>query len=436
MIKNKKGLIDNSYDNNIRKARKEIVDSIEYCLKEIDAKKSVLYNIDKIQSIIKTEHIDNIYIISVGKASIPMAQSIVDIFDVTDGIVVTDKECGNCNINCMRSSHPIPSRQSVEAAQYMLQIVNKATKDDLLIFLISGGGSALVEIPRVKLEDLQKTTDALIRHSLSINEVNCIRKHLSSIKGGQIIKNSKSRIVSLIVSDVINDDLSTIASGLTYYDDTTFEDALKIIEKHGLSKEIPSSVLHFLKKRNSKFETLKKEEFPFARIDNFIISSNIKAVRHIGQFFSERYSKIYIQTNIGGDVNDTVEYIVKTMEMIMKRESPPFVFIMGGEVSVNIKGNGRGGRNQELAMLLVKKTEQMNIVCAAFATDGKDGNSEAAGAIIDRYTMNRAKKIGLNICSYIDNNDSYNFFNALGDCILTEDTRTNVADVLICIVLK
>jgi len=435
MIKNKEQLIKNSPDSRVKKARTDILNTIEYTLEKINAKNAVIKNIYKLQKFVKDKHINNIYLISIGKAAVPMAEGFLSYVEVKDGIVITNKKCGNLKIKCIKSSHPIPSKKSIESAQEVLKIVKKAVQNDLVVFLISGGGSALVELPRIDLEDLKKTTDILIKHSLSINEINCIRKHLSAIKGGQLVKNTDAYIFSFIVSDVVKDDLSVIASGLTYYDNTTFKDAVDTLKKHTLEDRLPESALNFLKKKQEKFETfLKKDAFPFERVKNIIISSGAIALSYAEQYLLDKYEKVYVLKNITGDIRQVAQSIENLIKKAKKNNTETFAVIGTGEVSVDVKGSGKGGRNQHLALILAEKMKDIDFVLATFATDGKDGNSDAAGAIVDKYTVSKAETLGVDMAKYGCNYDSNTFFKQLNDCILTDDTNTNVADLFLSII--
>ncbi len=435
MILNKIELIQNAVNDNIRRKRDDIICAIEHTMDKIDARSSVRFNLDKLRRIIDAKKPQDIYAIAIGKAGIPMMEALTENIVIREGAVISNKPCRNFNIKnikCITSSHPVPSLKSIEAARAVIDILQKIRKSDLIVFLISGGGSALIELPLVPLVDLKDTTRILIEHDLSINEINCIRKHLSAIKGGKIIKQTKADIVSLIISDVIGDDISSIASGLTYYDSTTFDDAINIIERHKIKDELPNSVIDFLNAKNRDFETLKKEDFPFDRVDNFIISNNKQACRIAAEFLEKKYA---IDVNVFADITLNVEkaadFILKAMNSSKKR---PDVFVFGGETTLNVKGKGKGGRNQELAMLVSEKIKGHDAVFVSFATDGKDGSSDAAGAVADGFTHERAKKLGADIRTYIKNNDSYNFFYKLRDNILSDDTKTNVADLQILIV--
>lgn len=434
MIKNKDKLINNSLDSRVKRAKADIINTIEYTLDKINAKNAVAENIHRVQKFINDKQINNIYLISIGKAAVPMTEGLSGYLKIKDGVVVTNKECKNLKIKCIESSHPIPSEKSIEAAKEVLKIITKATQNDLIVFLISGGGSALIELPRTDLEDFKKTTDILIKHSLSINEINCIRKHLSAIKGGQLIKNTKANIFSLVVSDVVKDDLSVIASGLTYYDNTTFKDAIDILNKHALENKLPESALNFLKKSDKKFETLKKDTFPFDRVENIIISSSAVALSYAEKYLLERDEKIYVLKDVTGDIHQAAESIESLIKKAKKNSGKPTAIIGAGEVSIDVKGSGKGGRNQHLALILAEKIKDVDCVLATFATDGKDGNSNAAGAIIDKYTVSKAETLGLDITKYRNNYDSNTFFKQLNDCILTDETNTNVADLFLGIV--
>ncbi len=434
MIKNRDILVNNIGDNRVKKAREDIAEAIEFVLDKIDSKESVFNNINLIKTAIEKNNAENVYLIALGKASLPMTEAALQEIDVTDGVAITNGQCKNLEINCIQSSHPIPSDKSIKAAEYVIKILKKASKNDLIIFLISGGGSAMVELPYIDLEDLKQTTDVLIKHSLSINEINCIRKHLSAIKGGKAIKYTDAHIIALIVSDVAGNDLSSIASGLTYYDKTTFEDALEIIKRNGLEGRLPEATIEFLMKKNREYETLKKDEFPFERVENIIIADNETALSYAKEFFLSRYNRIYVKEKVVGNIEKAARFIAEFIKKADKEKIKPIISVFGGEVSVDVKGAGIGGRNQHLALLLSDKLKGIDFVCASLATDSKDGNSDAAGAFFDKYTPKRAGKLGLNMKKYINGFDSYTFFNKLNDCIFINDTKTNVADLLFCIV--
>ncbi len=434
MIKNKDKLINNSLDSRVKKVRADIINTIEYVLKKIDTKNAVAENTHRVQKFIKDKRINNAYLISIGKAAMPMAEGLSGYLKIKDGVVVTNKKCKNIKIKCIESSHPIPSKKSIEAAKEALKIIKKAARNDLIVFLISGGGSALIELPRIELEDLKKTTEILIKHSLSINEINCIRKHLSAVKGGQLIKNTKAYIFSLVISDVVKNDLSAVASGLTYYDSTTFKDAIDILKKHALEDKLPESAVNFLKKNDKEFETLKKDAFPFERVKNIIISSSEAALSYAEKYLLETYKNVYVLKDVTGDIQQAAKSIESLIKKAKISNNKPVAVVGAGEVSVNVKGSGKGGRNQHLALMLAEKIRDVDFVLATFATDGKDGNSTAAGAIIDKYTVQKAEMLGLDITKYKNNYDSNSFFNRLNDCILTDDTNTNVADLFLCII--
>ena len=389
-------------------------------LKKIDAysvtKKAFVENF-KLQS--------PVCLVSLGKAALSMAKAAQELLNIKGGIIITNRECKNTKIKCIQSSHPIVSDKSIEAAEAVLDLINNTKEDDIVLFLISGGGSSLVELPYISLKNLQKTNDILIKSSLTINEINCIRKHLSKIKGGKILRYTKAKIVSLIISDVIDNDISTIASGLTYYDEYTFKDALDIIESHNLTNKLPKETIDFLKSKDAEYETVKQDEFDKYNTNNLIISSNDQAVNLIKKHLKQKRYNVILGPKLTKSIKEAKQTVLNYISNIRSNTAVLF----GGEITIDVKEEGIGGRNQHFALLMTKHLKNKNTVFAAFATDGKDGNSPSAGAISDSYTEKRAEKLNLSIDEYIRNFDSFHFFKQLNDTIETEDTNTNFADI-------
>lgn len=417
-------LLSNIDNKSIIKAKKDIIDSINETLAEIDAysitKKAIAENF-KFQS--------PVYLVSLGKAAISMAKAAEKLLNTKDGIIITNKKCKSTNLKCIKPSHPIVSKKSIEAAEAVLNLIKNTKENDTILFLISGGGSALVELPHISLKNLQKTNDILIKSSLTINEINCIRKHLSKIKGGKMLRYTKAKTVSLIISDVIDNDISTIASGLTYYDRCTFKDAIDIIESHNLTNKLPKETLDFLMSNKAEYETVKEEEFGKYNTSNLIISSNDQAVNLIKKHLEQKGYSVILGPKLTNSIKEASQTVLNYISNIKSNTAVVF----GGEVTVDVKVSGTGGRNQHFALLIAKYLTNKNTVFAAFATDGKDGNSSSAGAISDSDTKKRAEKLKLNIDKYLKNFDSFHFFKQLNDTIETEDTNTNLTDIYIAI---
>jgi glycerate 2-kinase len=425
MIENLENLIENGATYFNRKSRADILKALDYSMSSSDA-----YKVTKkaIQELALDKY--PIYLVSLGKAAISMANAAIGQLNVIDGVVVSNRPCGDTAIKCIESTHPIPSIKSKRSAKAILNLLKRLNQRDTVLFLISGGASSLVELPSVPLKSLIEVNDVLIKSGLSINEINCIRKHLSTIKGGKITAKTKAKIVSLVVSDVVGDDLSTVASGITYFDNTTFDNAVDIINRYKLEEKLPKNVLDFLAEKPKKYETIKEKDFNIDRIENFVISNNTQVCLLAKRYLEKRgYRVVYIGSGITQDINEAAEFIFRT---IVKSKNKTAI-ISGGEPTVNVKGGGIGGRNLHLALLMAKKIKSEKIVFASFATDGKDGNSPSAGAIVDSYTKKRASLLGLDIDEYLNSYNSFEFFKKLQDYIISNDTKTNLADIHIAI---
>jgi glycerate-2-kinase len=439
-FKNREQVINNGQTSELKKIRGDIIDILSSALDAVDPYKAVKSRFNMSKIILNDREIDNsnfkyVYLLGFGKASVGMAQAVCDSINIKRGIVVTndpDKCVQNNSITTFVGGHPIPNQNSINSTEKILQVIRECRKNDLLIVLISGGGSSLLCKPKIKLEDLKKTTELLLKSGADINEINTIRKHLSFVKGGQLVRHAKCMVVSFIISDIINDPIEFIASGPTYPDSTTYVDAQNILYKYSLWKKIPSDVRKFIRNGISGImpETPKKDDPIFNNVHNFIIANNkiaclaaeIKA-KEIG------YKPIITTTSLTGEAKDVGRYLI---EKICKTNDKS-VYISGGETTVTIKGYGKGGRNQEMILGSIKILNGRDIVFSSFATDGIDGESEASGAIADGFSFMRAYERNLDIDRYLEDNNSYEFFNKLGDLFITGPTGTNVMDIQIII---
>ena len=374
-----------------------------------------------------------------GKASVGMAQAVCDSVDVKEGVVVTndpDSQVKNDNVVTVVGGHPLPNQGSIDGAEKILSIVEKCSDSDVLIVLISGGGSALLSKPRVCLEDLQNVTSLLLKCGADINEINTIRKHLSLVKGGQLAAASNGLVISFIISDIIGDPMSFIASGPTYPDSTSFADAKSVLEKYDLWEKIPLSVKKVIDDgvKGIIIDTPgKDDDAVFKNVFNFIVANNgiackaaEKKARNLG------YKTMLLTTSLDGEAKEKGRFLVDKVLNYMNSERK-LVFISGGETTVTIHGDGKGGRNQEMILGCVKDLFEKNIVFASFATDGIDGMSDAAGAIADGFTLSQAQRKGLDPDVFLRDNNSYEFFKNLDDLLMTGPTGTNVMDVQIVI---
>lgn len=362
----------------------------------------------------------HVFVIAMGKAGHTMTHAVASLTHVDGGIIVvpTKVKTVDKKFKVIQAGHPIPNKNSLVAAKTILEFLGKTGSGDLVIFLISGGTSSLVAMPDgVTLDEKRIATDLLIKSGASIQEINCVRKHLSKIKGGKLLEHIRSDSVSLVMSDVVGNDLSSIASGMTYYDKTTFADAKKILKKYHIGRLVPKSVfLHLdLGVRGKISETPKK-----GRITNYIIATNDDCLDAMKLRAKDLGYSSRVLTGITGDVKDLGSDIAKKFPS--KKMN---CMIFGGESTVTVTGNGKGGRNQELvlhcATYLSKKKKYAVVV--SVGTDGIDGVTNCAGAI-----WQSDQKID-KITPYLDKNNSYGFFKKYGGLILTDATGTNLMDI-------
>ena len=363
----------------------------------------------------------NIYTVAFGKAGDSMTRAINSIISIKSGIIVIPKgskaKIKGKKFQIFNSNHPKPDKTSVKAAKEVMKFVENKKNKELIIFLVSGGGSSLLAMPdEITLSDKVHVTDLLLKSGSTIQEFNCIRKHLSKIKGGKLVQNMKCDGISLIMSDVEDDDLSSIASGTTYMDNTTYQDAMDIIEKYRLKRKIPIEVLQVLGNglHDQKPETPKK-----SKIDNFIIANNSNCLESMEKIAKTKGYKVTKIQNYG----DIKEVVKKILENISEEQKTCLIF--GGEPTVKVLGKGEGGRNQELVLRILKNTQKFKkITIASMGTDGIDGNSNFAGAIIDNV------KVDLNVMKeFLKNSDSARFFQKQKGNIKTGYTHMNLTDI-------
>jgi hydroxypyruvate reductase/glycerate 2-kinase len=445
LFKNQDQIIKNGQTSELKKIRKDILEILSSANDAVNSYNVVKNHIidDKIildGDIFDINSFDNIYLIGFGKASIGMAQAICDSINVKMGAVITNDTKNKVNSNTVQTyvgTHPIPSQTNISETEKLLDIVSKCNEKDLLIILISGGGSALLCKPRVNLDDLQKTTDLLLKCGANINEVNTVRKHLSFVKGGRLASLTKCTIISFIISDIIGDPIEFIASGPTSPDSTTFSDAENILKKFVISSNIPSSVKKIIidGKKGDITETPKQNQGIFNNVFNYIVANNKIACYAAKEKAEELgYKALLLTTSLDGEASDIGKYLVeKTASYITKKDT---IFISGGETTVTIKGKGKGGRNQEMVLGSVDELENKSVVFSSFATDGIDGISDAAGAIADGYTKMRSVNKHLNTQKFLEENNSYEFFKNLEDIFITGSTGTNVMDLQILVKIK
>jgi hydroxypyruvate reductase len=360
-----------------------------------------------------------IYLVAVGKAADSMAKFVYDKIRVDSGIVVIPQNYNSMipakNFKIFRAGHPIPNKTSVAAAKSIIKLVKETKKEDLIIFLVSGGASALVCLPDgITLGQKQQITQILLRCGASIKEVNALRKHLSQIKGGRLLEHLNCAAVSFVMSDVVGNDLTSIASGLTYCDKTTYSECLRIIKKYGMGKQISAQAIKRLEMgaRGKITETPKRPKIP-----NIIVASNQDCLDAMKNTAAKLGYKTKILAPLVGNTSPAAKKLLQNFSF---RKNSCLIF--GGETTVKVIGGGKGGRNQELALQILNDAKE-NIVVASMGTDGIDGNTKDAGAV---FYMIPSKNEAQN---YLKHNDSNSFFKKYGGLITTGPTHTNLLDI-------
>ena len=388
---------------------------------------------------------EKIYLIGIGKASILMSLGLEDILgdQIRQGIVITKYLPVSSvlpeNIETIIGNHPVPDVQSLAAGKQLLSFLQNINENDLVFCLISGGGSALVTLPEdgITLNEIAELNSVLLQCGASINEINCIRKHVDRLKGGGVIQyGTSAQWITLVLSDVVSNSLDVIASGPTFPDPTTFEDACGIIENYGLVDKISTTIYQYLLdgKDGKQPETLKPGNSKFRKMENRILASNEHAAAAAKNTCLELgFDASIFSTTCQGEANlvggDFAE-MIKTIKSKSYPGQKPTCIIVGGETTVTVKGNGFGGRNLEVALSAAKKLSGLeNVALITLATDGEDGPTDAAGAVVTGETFDRAAKQGLSLQDYLERNDSYHFFEQVGGLIKTGSTGTNVNDL-------
>jgi hydroxypyruvate reductase len=362
---------------------------------------------------------DKIYIVSVGKAADTMAKFVHSTINSDGGIVVIPQThtsvFSNKKFRIICASHPIPNNSSIIAAKSIIQLLKNTKKEDLVIFLVSGGTSPLVCMPDgITLKQKQQLTQSLLKSGATIREINALRKHLSLVKGGKLLENLNCQAISYVMSDVLGDDLSSIASGLTYCDKTTFQDCLKIIRKYNLSSHLPKQIMRRLR-LGAQGKIPETPKTP--KIQNIVIASNKDCISAMAKKAKKLGYKTKILQSLSGDVSFAAKKVLRNLP-----DKPKSCLIFGGETTVKVKGNGKGGRNQELVLQILKRAKS-ECAIASIGTDGIDGNTKHAGAI----SYFAAKKTVID--RYLKNNDSNSFFKKHGGLVMTGPTHTNLLDI-------
>ncbi|MBI2264543.1 MAG: glycerate kinase [Armatimonadetes bacterium] len=390
----------------------------------------------------------HILVVGAGKASAAMAWACEELLGerihkglvlTKDGHAPTSGKGGK--IRVLEGAHPIPDERCLSGTQELLSILSEATEEDLVICLISGGGSALLEdLPEeITLSDLAAVTDFLLRCGAPIQEINVVRKHLSRVKGGQLLRHMQgAAVVSLVISDVIGAPLSAIASGPTVPDPSTFQEATDILMRYcgGEKSDIPPAIVSYFEKgiRGNVLETLKEGDPALSRSRTLVIAGNRSAAdAAIKACLQQGISPVLLTAYLEGEAREAGKMFAAIAREIRATGNPspvPCCMVASGETTVTVKGKGLGGRNQELALSAAMAMDGLpDVLLLAGATDGSDGPTDAAGAIASGDTIRRARAQGMNPREYLDQNDAYHFFDNLGDLIRTGPTGTNVNDL-------
>lgn len=433
--------------------KKIILDIFKESLRAVDPAESLHQVMPHVLSTFRQEGLRKIVLVGFGKAAVTMGKAVLA--DLPDdipvkGIILTKyghvrETTFPASIEVYEAGHPIPDEAGVKATQKIIRLLDDADEHTLVVYLISGGGSSLLAaLPEgLSLADEQAVTNLLLKAGATIKELNTVRKHLSRVKGGGLAKMAyPARGIALILSDVIGDKLDIIASGPTVPDTSTCGEAADIVKRYSLAEKIPAAVMKMLIDGSSRDipDTQRQDDPIFTNIENIIIANNEKATAAAARKASE-YGFIAVSpaNNIEGEARVIAERFAQAAISTKKRLASPgrqgMCFIYGGETTVTVTGAGTGGRNTEMALAFALAISGIDgITFLAAGTDGADGPTDAAGAIVDGHTIPKARDMGLKPGDYLKNNDSYSFFKKTEELVITGPTGTNVMDLYIALI--
>jgi glycerate 2-kinase len=420
--------------------------AVKRCLIVEDGHLQILLNGHKDK---RTSAWPKIHLIAFGKAACPMVKAAIDIIPthlIGQAIAVTNYENVKpvADVNVIGAGHPLPDEAGFNVAKRCAEIAQDAQAGELVLVLVSGGGSALIPYPvdSVTLQEKICTTDLLLASGATINQVNCVRKHLSKIKGGGLARMiAPADCHVLILSDVIGDDLSAIASGPTIPDNATFSDAIAVLKNKGIWDKVPNSVRHYLEngQQGNAKETPKVGDACFANATQSLIGSNrlsIDAIMKAAQ--TQGFDARLYSDNLCGEASEAAEKLVLFAKTQINNTKQALAILAGGETTVTLKGNGRGGRNQEMALAFAIQAQEQelsgNWIFLSGGTDGRDGPTDAAGGMVDSGTIERMQAAGINPAELLANNDSYTALKRSQDLLMTGATGTNVADLQVLLI--
>ena len=395
-------------------------------LRAVDPAEAVRKHIPKING--------DVYGLGIGKASIPMLTALAEAIPLSDALAISKHDSGLSRdlFPVILGSHPVPDTRSLYAGQRVLAFVSALHAEDTLVCLVSGGGSALVTAPYegITLEDMQTLTSLLLSCGARIDEINTLRRQLDRVKGGGLARATKAKVISLILSDVIGNPLEAIASGPTYPNPTNNVDALAILKKYGIENEVPDSITKFLESESKLADAQLGSQ-------NMIIGDNAFAAQAaLEQAGREGFSAEVLTNELQGEAREVGMSLAIQLKEDVSIRPRPFCLVAGGETTVTIRGDGKGGRNQELALAAVSDLAgEKDVILISLATDGEDGPTDAAGAVVTGESAWRAERLGVDAADHLSRNDAYAFFDALGDLIRTGPTGTNVNDLIFLVAI-
>jgi len=430
---------------------KELAKAIfEAALKAVDPYASVKKHIDRVIETYNTSKCGRICVIGFGKASCPMMKALEDSMGglIDEAIAITKyghsgSQLKSEKIKIFEAGHPVPDENGLKGTEEVMRLLEDSSENTLIVCLISGGGSALLVSPYkgITLHEKQELTGLLLKAGADIFALNTVRKHISRVKGGRLAEIAyPARMISFILSDVIGDRLDVIASGPTSPDTTTYSDALHILEEYHIRDRVPRSVVDILEKGVKGIipETPKEGSKIFDRIANVVIGSNKIALEAARKEAEKRgLTTEIISSELSGEARDAGRWLAgKARAIKQSQDMPrPYCMISGGETTVTVTGKGSGGRNMELALSFAIEIEGMDgITLLSAGTDGTDGPTDAAGAVVEGQTLIKAGALGMNPGMYLSNNDSYRFFDEINGLFITGPTGTNVMDIQIVVV--
>jgi glycerate-2-kinase len=450
VIRDAEGLVGRPSSPTLRAMRRHALGILEAGLRAVDPEQALRDSVRRENHILRIGELEidlNRYealrLLAFGKAAPAMARALLRLVEVREGLMVTDREVQVEGVRVMRGGHPLPDERSLRSGEQALRLAGRCGPRDLLVVLVSGGGSSMLEASELSAEDLKATTNLLLRCGADIRDLNTVRKHLSLLKGGQLAIAASARggeVVTLSVSDVVGDDPSLIASGPTVPDPTTFADAKGVLQRHGLWESVPEAVRRRISGgvRGRIPETPKPGHEAFERTQYFIIADNEDACRAASEEARRLgYQSMILTTRLQGEAREVARVMTSIAISVQDSGIPlgePAAIIAGGETTVTVRGKGRGGRNQELVLASVSALHRRSVVLLSCGTDGVDGSTEAAGAVADGESLTRAEALGMDPAVYLAENNSYEFFKRLGDVIVTGPTGTNVMDLQVVLI--